>query len=404
LFLAGDSALFLRRSGGGDHPNEWCFPGGQMEQGETAEAAAVRETWEEAGVRVDPKGLRPWTRTVAPAEAGTPAGPSVIRQDAGPADDHLKVWADTKQGELKPSDAISAPDPEKWDVHGDHPDHPRADAVAAEGEAVDFTTYCVRLKEQFTPTLDLSEHDGYAWAPVTAPPEPLHPGCRVALERLGWNELDVAEAMAAGRLTSPQKYENLWLFAIRITGTGIAYRHGRKEFVWRNPELYMNERFLKRINGLATIWEHPEKSLLNGKEFTKRAVGAVMLPYLRPDLNEVWAIARIHDEEAAKDMEENPMSTSPAVNFADPTENIRIPLDNGKMMLIEGDPSIIDHIAICPHGVWDKMGDPTGVESVNAEADAAPLVVPAAARNHNFNLLRAHAAALALKAQAYLVH
>jgi 8-oxo-dGTP pyrophosphatase MutT (NUDIX family) len=366
LFLAGDSALFLRRGNGGDHPNEWCFPGGQLEQGETAEAAAVRETWEETGVRVDPKGLRPWTRTVAPAEAGTPAVPL----EGGP------VLASSPDSPAPPS---------------------------APSEDVDFVTYCVRLKEQFTPTLDLSEHDGYAWAPVTAPPEPLHPGCRVALERLGWDELGVARAMAAGRLSSPQRYENIWLFAIRITGTGIAYRHSRKEFVWRDPAVYLNDEFLARCNGLAVIWEHPEKSLLNGKEFTDRAIGSVMLPYLRADRpDEVWAIAKIQDEEAARDMDANPMSTSPAVNFADPTENDRIKLDNGKVMLIEGRPSLLDHIAICPHGVWDKMGDPTGVESVNAEADAAPLVVPpVAASNHNFNLLRAHAAALALKAALY---
>ena len=220
--------------------------------------------------------------------------------------------------------------------------------------------------------------------------------------------------MADGRLTSPQKYENLWLFNIRITGTGIAYRHGRKEFVWRDPSVYMNDRFLKRIGGLATIWEHPEKSLLNGKEFTQRAIGAVMLPYLKPDLNEVWAVVRVHDEEGAKDMSENQLSTSPAVNFADPTVNDRIKLEDGKIMLVEGDPSLIDHIAICPAGVWDKGGDPTGVESVNAVADAANIVVidvgairaptPSPLRYDSLGLLRLHAAALNLQATMRLLN
>jgi hypothetical protein len=38
----------------------------------------------------------------------------------GPADDHLAVWAGTRHGSLSPSQSISAPNPERWDVHGDH--------------------------------------------------------------------------------------------------------------------------------------------------------------------------------------------------------------------------------------------------------------------------------------------
>jgi hypothetical protein len=206
-------------------------------------------------------------------------------------------------------------------------------------------------------------------------------------------------------LSSPQTYENVALFAIRITGTGAAYRHSRKEFVWRDPSIYLNDDFLARCNGLAVIWEHPEKSLLNDKEFSDRVVGSVMLPYLRPDKpDEVWAIAKVYDAEAIDDMTNNVMSTSPAVNFADPTENDRIKLEDGRVMLIEGKPSLLDHIAICPQGVWDKGGDPTGVESVAADSSAAiadfPFIEP---RNSvigsSLNRLRVHAATLSLKAQ-----
>lgn len=348
LFLCGETALFLRRGNGSDHPNEWCCPGGHLEEGETAQQGAIRETAEEAGFQVDPAKLKPWTRTVAPAAPPLP----------------------TATGE--------APAP---------------------SEDVDFTTFVCRVPEQFTPVL-CDEHDGYAWAPVKAPPLPLHPSMQVALDRLDWNELDIAEAMVEGRLASPQKYENLWLFNIRITGTGFAYRHGRKEFVWRDPSVYMNERFLKRIGGLPAIWEHPEKSLLNTKEYEDRVVGAVMIPYLRPEVNEVWAIARIHDEKAAEEMAVKKLSTSPGVNFADPTENDRVKMEDGKALLLEGDPSMVDHIAICPHGVWDKGGDPTGVESASVAElvmDATVVMIRSGLDPARLNMLRAYTAAFALK-------
>jgi hypothetical protein len=209
--------------------------------------------------------------------------------------------------------------------------------------------------------------------------------------------------MAVGQLTSPQRYENVWLFAIRITGTGISYRHARKEFVWRDPSVYINDEFLARCNGLAVIWEHPEKSLLNDKEFSNRVIGSIMLPYLRDDKpDEVWGIAKVYDEDAAREMRDNVLSTSPAVNFADPTENDRIKLEDGKIMLIEGKPSLLDHIAICAAGVWDKGGDPTGVEAVADElalADAA--TVPDVGRDVAFARLGVHVAAMNLTSRLH---
>lgn len=50
LYRAGDSVLLLLRSAdAGDYPLHWCFPGGGIEEGETPEQAALRESQEEIG-------------------------------------------------------------------------------------------------------------------------------------------------------------------------------------------------------------------------------------------------------------------------------------------------------------------------------------------------------------------
>ena len=50
LFLTpSNKALLLKRGDGGDHPNEWCFPGGKKEDDETIEECAEREAKEELG-------------------------------------------------------------------------------------------------------------------------------------------------------------------------------------------------------------------------------------------------------------------------------------------------------------------------------------------------------------------
>ena len=149
LFLCGNSALFLRRGASSDQPGTWCLPGGCIEQGETAEAAAAREAYEEVGYRVKPEQLRPWTRTV-----NSLAAPEVVLPEGG-------------------------------------------DPASTVPDEVDFETFLVRLSEPFTPHLS-DEHDGYAWAPVAGPPQPLHPGVQISLDRLQMDELGVARAMAAG--------------------------------------------------------------------------------------------------------------------------------------------------------------------------------------------------------------
>jgi len=309
-FLAGEKVLLLKRGPGGDFPGHWAFPGGHVEPGETPDQAAVRECVEETGY--------------------LPTGT-------------LRQLSFTDNGK------------------------------------VSFTTFG-KVSQEFTPTLS-DESSDWQWAPLDDLPESLHPGTRMTIEsgalnmidpRL-MNELDIARAMASGELPSPQRYMNVWLFDIRITGTGVAYRRGIDEFVFRDPKLYMNDDFLARCNGLATVVEHPEKNTLNSKEFSDRVVGSIFLPYLKPEAEEVWGIAKIYDAATAEVMLKNQLSTSPTVVFRDQAVNSTIKLEDGATLLIEGKPSLLDHVAICYRGVWDKGGPPSGVSINNLqESDMTP--------------------------------
>lgn len=292
--------LLLKRAFGGDHGGEWCFPGGTMEAGETAIQTAEREVAEEIGVL--PDGDRHlWTRRVA----------------------------------------VSAPDmPE-----------------GAPPREVDFTTFVQRVDEEFIPALN-EEHTAWCWSSIMEPPEPLHPGCRVALGRFSMDELGIARAIAAGDLTSPQRYENVWLFDLRITGTGASYRSSDEEFCWRPPADYLSDEFLERCNGLAVLWVHPKTEILNSEEYGERNIGSIMLPYIKGD--EVWGVAKIYDADAVEHMRTKQLSTSSGVRGVG---GKRITLENGSTVLIEEKPRLLDHVAIVPNGVWDKLGAPTGVST-----------------------------------------
>lgn len=173
------------------------------------------------------------------------------------------------------------------------------------------------------------------------------------------DELAVAEAIRDGKLSSPQAYHNVALFKLRITGTGSAYRSGIDEHTWRSPEDYLNDRFLQRCNGLPVLWEHPDEGVLNSKEFADRVVGSIMFAFIEGE--DVVGIGKIYDAEAIQQMTDKQLSTSPGVvlRSAD-SETIKLKGDEG-VLLIEGAPMLLDHLAICEAGVWDKGGPPTGV-------------------------------------------
>jgi 8-oxo-dGTP pyrophosphatase MutT (NUDIX family) len=301
--------LLMRRTDG----QGWAFPGGGFEEGETAEACARREFLEETGHEFESE-LTLWTRRVSP-DGSVP---------------------------------VNAPE----------------GAVPAPGQPVDFTTYLAK-GDEFEPTIN-EEHDRWMWCDrefaLNAPG--LHPGCYIALRRFGMHELDIAKSIVSGELTSPQRYANLLLVAMRITGTGIAFRPSLEEFTWRDADLYLNTEFLERCNGLPVILEHP-KSMLNTKEFHKRIVGTVFLSFIRG--TEVWGIAKILDMEVAEMLETEIMSTSPMVIC----NSIYLPMD--EKFGVEQRPDIVDHLALCPRGVWDKELAPSGVDSISAKADSAVM-------------------------------
>lgn len=272
---------------------------------------------------------------------------------------------------------------------------PLAQWTRRQRDDVDYTTFITKVGRIFTPPR-LVEHDKFMWARAEDAPTPLHPGVQVALNRFKMDELGVARAIATGELTSPQRYENMSLFAMRITGTGVAYRQGLDEYVWRDPKIYLNDEFLARCNGLPVIVDHPEKNALDSQEFQDRVVGTILLPYIEG--NEVWGIAKIFDDSTISMLETHRLSTSPAVVFRTPGSTKTKRLEDGKTLLIEGKPSLLDHLAICEQGVWDKGGEPAGVKSTlndggsddmsgtmmnGAPAGASAEKPPAAADNAN---------------------
>lgn len=243
--------------------------------------------------------------------------------------------------------------------------HLVADAVLVGGDGHFNTFYSAG------PKFDVQmcdESTGAIWTTLDTLPEPMHPGVLAVLateefRRHGMNELGIAKAMADGALSSPQQYGNVTLFDLRITGTGVAYRSANEEYTWRNPDDYLNAEFLARCNGLPVIYVHPEKGLLDSIEFSERIVGTVLLPYISD--NEVWGIAKIYDDAAIAIMTSGQMSTSPSVVTSG---DAKLVLADGQECLVEGKPKIVDHLAICEIGVWDKGGPPAGVNSNQAGA------------------------------------
>lgn len=303
MLLCGSRALFVRRADTG----EWAFPGGHIEDGETAEEAAERE----------------------------------LREELGPSP-HGKPRLLTRRVK----------------------------------DGIDFTTFVAKVEDEFIPTLD-AEHTAWCWADLSGAPQPLHPGVMVALARLDADELGVAHLMAAGELVSPQKIGGFWLWKLRITGTGMAWRSAEKdkdgkvtrgeEFAWRDQSLYLTPEFLARCNGLPVTFIHSDGKT-DSKEWAQRAVGTVFVPFIEND--EIWSISKIYDDAANDLLMNEQFSTSPTVFFGPEGSGTKIEVD-GETLLIENKPALLDSIALVPLGVWDKGGPAAGIVNHNLDTQEA---------------------------------
>lgn len=222
----------------------------------------------------------------------------------------------------------------------------------------DYLTYRADVPEQFEAKIN-DESLAAGWFHIDDLPKPLHQPFAEMLAQHALNETDVAALIADGTLSSPQYFYNMWMFAIRVTGTGVTWRSADQEMTFRNPDDYLTPEFLQRVAGVPLIWLHPEKRTLDSDEFSKRVIGTLTNAWVA-DKGEVWAVARVYDAEAAEIMATRQLSTSPTVKFSEVAQSIIV---DGQPLLVEPSPELLDHVAICEQGVWDKLLAPTGVKS-----------------------------------------
>lgn len=233
----------------------------------------------------------------------------------------------------------------------------------------DYLTFRAEVPDRFEAKLN-DESLAAGWFHIDDLPKPLHQPFAEMLAQQALNETEVAALIADGTLSSPQFFINMWMFAIRVTGTGVTWRSADQQMAFRNPDDYLTPEFLQRVAGVPLIWLHPEKNKLDSDEFAKRVIGTLTNSWVA-DNGEVWTIGRVYDAEAAEIMATRQLSTSPTVTYSEAQDSI-IKID-GQPLLVEGSPVLLDHVAICEQGVWDKLLAPTGVKSDSIPNEAEKM-------------------------------
>ncbi|PCG20546.1 DUF2213 domain-containing protein [Brachyspira sp. G79] len=172
------------------------------------------------------------------------------------------------------------------------------------------------------------------------------------------------QGLIDGSLKSPQIYEESFYIKLRITGTGITERYKEDEngeVIFddeNNPVVYkinrledefLSNKFLKACVGIPVLIEHPDSKLLNGENYKNHVVGNIVAAYIKPEIKEVWGIARIYDPEVLKLINEKLKSTSPAIK----TKEIK----NNGSDIVEEEFEYIDHLALVVDGYWDNYSE-----------------------------------------------
>lgn len=205
-----------------------------------------------------------------------------------------------------------------------------------------------------SPTIS-AEHTEYGWFDTNHLPEDLQPCCQVPVQRWQMNENDICKLMQDGLLLGPSSYFNQVLFPVRITGTGIALRMGKMQYTFRDPEQYLTPEFVERCNGLNLLWQHAESDLTDQKTSDNQSIGTVVSSFVKNQ--EVWGVARILDPAVAQRIATGAYSTSPSFITAIESKSEH----GGLEFTVEGQVIHLDHLAIVDMGVWDKLGEPSGV-------------------------------------------
>lgn len=174
---------------------------------------------------------------------------------------------------------------------------------------------------------------------------------------------EMIEGLINGTLKSPQIYEESFYIKLRVTGTGITERYKEDENgdvifdeenkpvtykIDRLEEDFLSNKFLTSCIGIPVLIEHPDSKLLNGENYKNHVVGNIVAAYIKPEIKEVWGIARIYDPEVLKLINEGLKSTSPAIK----TSNI----ENGSEIVQEKF-EYIDHLALVVDGYWDNYSE-----------------------------------------------
>jgi colicin import membrane protein len=188
-------------------------------------------------------------------------------------------------------------------------------------------------------------------------------------------ELETALAVAYGDLPSPTRLRNSEYVALRLSGTGVAYRASLKEYVFRDPALWLTDEMRRRFIGVPVVVEHPPSGVMTSRDFGDTAVGIVVHAFVRDE--ELWGVARIVDAAAAKLIAADLFDTSPSVVF-DGDAGAFVDLPGGsRRLLVEAVPAFIDHVALIyvgegNRGVWTRSDGENG-PGVEITSEVEPI-------------------------------